>query len=129
MKGDHILLQRRENTGHGDGKLSLVGGHVDPGEAPVAALCREAMEEIGIQIQPEDARCVYTLFRKNDGEERVDTFFMVTQWKGKITILEPQKCSELAFFSVKRLPSDTLPYIQSTLKNIQRGKIYGEIGW
>lgn len=128
-QGDQVLLQRRRNTGHGDGSLSLVGGHIDEYEPALSTLCREAKEEIGISIQRNDAKFVYVLHRKQDKEERVDFFFEVTKWKGEITISEPQKCAELVYCPMNQLPTDVLPYIKHALSDINLGIHYGEYAW
>lgn len=128
-KGNEILFQRRQNTGHGDGKLSLVGGHVDQNEPSLTTLFREAQEEIGIIINKNDTKFVYVLHRKQDVEERIDIFFEVKKWSGEIKICEPEKCSELIFYPTNQIPADTLPYIRHALADISSGTSYGEYGW
>ena len=128
-KGEDVLFQRRQNTGHGDGKLSLVGGHVDENESSLSTLCREAMEEIGITINRSDVKFVYVLHRKQDEEERIDLFFEVKKWNGEIRISEPDKCSELVYYPITRIPPDILPYIKYALNDINSGISYGEYGW
>ncbi|MBI5728493.1 MAG: NUDIX domain-containing protein, partial [Candidatus Magasanikbacteria bacterium] len=48
-----VLLLLRENTGFCDGQLGLPAGHVDGGETLHAAMCREAKEEVGLQLRAE----------------------------------------------------------------------------
>lgn len=129
LKGDEILFQRRLNTGHGDGKLSLVGGHVDEYEPSLVTLCREAKEEIGITVNSSDAKFVYVLHRRQDDEERIDIFFEVKKWEGMIKICEPEKCSELVFYPFNQVPLDALPYIKYAINDINSGRSYGEYGW
>ena len=50
LRGDSVLLLRRSNTGFEDGRLSVVAGHVEPGESVTAAAIREAREEVGIDL-------------------------------------------------------------------------------
>ena len=54
MQDDKVLLLKRYNTGYEDGKYSLPGGHVEKGEEVTKAAIREAKEEIGIEIEPDD---------------------------------------------------------------------------
>lgn len=53
MTEDHILLVRAR----GKRVWYLPGGKINPGEQPVDALCRELLEELGVEIKPED--CFY----------------------------------------------------------------------
>jgi 8-oxo-dGTP diphosphatase len=48
LRGDDVLLVRRSNTGYEDGRLSVVAGHVEPGESITQAAIREASEEVGV---------------------------------------------------------------------------------
>ncbi|WP_433762259.1 NUDIX domain-containing protein [Nocardia sp. CA-135398] len=63
VTGDvHLLLRRRaevlfgqrQNTGFEDGAWHLPSGHLEADESVVDALIREAREEIGVTIAPED---------------------------------------------------------------------------
>ncbi|MCP3660125.1 MAG: NUDIX domain-containing protein [Bacteroidetes bacterium] len=53
-KENKILLQKRINTGYADGHWSLVAGHVDEGESASKAMIREAYEECGLILAPEE---------------------------------------------------------------------------
>ena len=50
-RGTELLLQRRANTGFGDGMWDLAcSGHVERGETPIASCVRECREELGIVL-------------------------------------------------------------------------------
>lgn len=57
-RGEEILLGQRQNTGFADGSWHLLSGHTEDGEAATTALIREATEEIGVRIDPAEARFV-----------------------------------------------------------------------
>lgn len=124
--GDRVLLSKRENTGWKDGWWSLVAGHVDGGEAAEMAMVREAKEEAGIDVAPDDLKLVYTMHRllPSVDYEYVDLFFECKKWSGKITNAEPQKCGGLEWFDVKDLPNDTLGYIRKVIEQYPNGKSY-----
>ena len=54
LKEDQIFLLQRANTGYADGQYALIAGHIDGGEPAHLAACREAKEEAGIIINPDD---------------------------------------------------------------------------
>lgn len=67
-----ILLLRRFNTGYEDGKYSVIAGHLDGNEEIKTAIIREAKEEAGIDICPENVEIVGVMHRKSDHDERID---------------------------------------------------------
>lgn len=128
-RGNEILLLRRANTGFQDGNYSLIAGHMDGNELGVTAMIREAREEAGITIRPDQLALVHTLhrLRKEDpGQERIELFFAASEWEGQITNREPEKCDDLSWHPIDRLPANTIPYIRLTLTNIVNGVIYSE---
>lgn len=129
--GDKILLLRRANTGYMDGFYGLPSGHLDGGEPAEVAACREAKEEAGVDIRPEDLRLVYTLHRKaQEGDhERIDLFFEVKNWTGQPQNAEPHKCDELRWSAIADLPNNTIPEVQKTLEKIAQGELYSSLGF
>lgn len=124
--GNKVLLSLRQNTGWKDGWFSLVAGHVDGGEAAELAMIREAKEEIGIDIRPEDLRHVYTMHRLGDdpNDEYVDVGFECKWWTGEITNCEPEKCGELRWVDVSNLPENVLEHVRVVLENYPKGITY-----
>ncbi len=132
IKNNRVLLLRRFNTGYEDGKYSMVAGHVDPGETFTQCIIREAEEEAGILLKPEDLKVVHFMHRdsqKNEYNERIDVFFLAEKWQGEIENNEPEKCDDLAWFDLDDLPGNTIPYIKEALKNIKNNRYYSEFGW
>jgi 8-oxo-dGTP diphosphatase len=129
-KDDKILLLRRANTGYQDGKFGLVSGHIDGGELASNAMIREAREEAGITIAPQDLRLVHTTHKViRDGDEpdeRLELFFEASNWAGEITNMEPEKCTELTWFPTSDLPADTIPFVKSVIQQVLTGNSYSE---
>jgi 8-oxo-dGTP diphosphatase len=125
-----VLLLRRFNTGYEDGNYSLPAGHLDGAETVSAAMIREAEEEVGVVIAPADLRVVHVMHRNVAGpEERVDFFLDARRWQGTPGVREPDKCDEVAWFSMAALPGNVVPYVFSALQCCQRGVSYSEFGW
>ena len=126
-----MLLLRRVNTGYEDGKYGLVAGHVDEGESVIQAMIREAKEEAGIDVKPEDLQLVHVMHRNKpgEGEARLDFFFKCRSWEGEIKNMEPHKCDDLSWFPLDKLPENTIEYIKVALGLINKGQIYSNFGW
>jgi 8-oxo-dGTP pyrophosphatase MutT (NUDIX family) len=130
IRGDAVLLIRRCNTGFEDGKLSVVAGHVEPGEAVTQAAIREAYEEVGIALSRDRLRVVGVMHRRSS-EERVDFFlaYRLDDSDEEPQNREPEKCSELLWADVACLPEDTIPYVRAGIENCSRGQVFQEFGW
>ena len=125
-RGDEVLLSLRENTGYQDGKYSLVAGHLEGGEVAEDAMVREAKEEAGIEINTKDLKLIHVTHRLggNPEQERIDLFFECSRWSGEIVNIEPEKCGDLKWFQLSRLPSNMLPHVRLVLQDIQLQKPY-----
>ena len=128
LQGDSVLLARRFQTGYEDGKYGLPAGHVEENESLLENLVREVKEEVGLSINPTDAELVHVMHRK-EKDIRMDFFFVVTNWEGEPKICEVDKCDEIGWFPLSKLPVNTIGYIQQALKSIQEKKNYSQRGW
>jgi 8-oxo-dGTP diphosphatase len=128
IRDNEVLLLRRFNTGHEDGNYSVPAGHLDGGEQVKSAAIREAKEECGIEISPEDIEVVGVMHRKSS-DERVDFFVATTRWTGTITNAEPHKCDDLRWFPMDKLPVNIIPYVKHALDNYRKGVWFTEFGW
>jgi len=127
IKNNKILLLRRFNTGYEDGNYGVVAGHVDKGESFTQCMTREAEEEAGVILEPENLKVAHIMHR-NCGEdnERVDAFFIAEKWDGKIEIKEPDKCDDLSWFDLDNLPNNVIPYIKQAIDCIRNKTFYSE---
>ncbi|WP_168583059.1 NUDIX domain-containing protein [Gephyromycinifex aptenodytis] len=127
-RGDQVLLQLRRNTGYMDGHWAAgAAGHVEAGESVTAAALREAEEELGVRIAPEDLQPLTSVHR-TDGtdspiEQRVDWFFCAQRWQGQPRALEPEKCADLQWFSLSELPTPIPAYELAVLRHWAQGSL------
>lgn len=128
VKEDKIVLSRRYNTGYEDGNYSVIAGHVDGNEDLKSAMIREAKEEAGIAIYPNDLNIVGAMHRKS-GDERVDFFLVASVWQGQLKNMEPNKCDDLSWFEINRLPNNMVPYVKKAIENYMIGMQFDMFGW
>ncbi|HET6560271.1 MAG TPA: NUDIX domain-containing protein [Marmoricola sp.] len=112
-----VLLQLR-----GPGTTYMAGhwataaaGHVELGESVYVAAAREAAEELGITVRPDDIEPLCAMQRTLPGvsdpvEQRVDYFLTTRVWSGEPSILEREKCVGLAWHRPGSPPSPMVPH-------------------
>lgn len=127
LRGGDVLLLRRCGTGYEDGNYSVVAGHLDGGEEVIAAAIREAREEAGIALAPEDVRVVGVMHRISSGEY-IDFFVEARRWAGEVANAEPHKCDDLSWFPLDALPDNTIPYVRRALDNFRQGRWFESYG-
>ena len=126
-----ILLLRRANTGYSDGKFSLPAGHVDGKEPAHVAAVREAKEEVGVDVLPEDLELVHTQHRRADEAEyeRIDLYFRVRKYTGTITNMEPEKCDELRWVTYDDLPDEMIGEVGHAVESLVQGRPYSNFNF
>ncbi len=124
-KDGKILLQRRQGTKLWPGFLALPAGHVDEGENVYDAAIREAREELSIVITKDDIVDSFVVNRRNKSlASYFDVYFEISSYKGQIKINEPEKCSELKWCDINKLPDDMIDYEIDAIKNRQNNIMF-----
>ena len=129
---DLLLERRNSETGkteilmmlaeYLDNQYDLPGGHLEPGEDLFDAMIREAKEELGIELEREDMQIVhiYHHFKRNI----LKFVFKVKIFKNEIQNLEPEKCKELKWVDIEKLPNNTINGIRREIEYIKSKKHY-----
>lgn len=123
-RGDEVLLARRAGTGYADGLLNGPSGHVEDGEDVVAAMIREAAEEIGIALTPDDLRVALVMQHRGPGGDPRTGWFFEAEYGagGEPYNREPDKCAELAWHFLADLPTDMVAYCRAGLDAYRAGE-------
>lgn len=131
VRDDQVLLTRRRDTDPAfDGLWHLPSGKLDAGESVLGAAVREAGEEVGVIVAPQDLRHVHTLHVNGSGPEpRLGLFFETRRWIGEPVNREPEKCSGVRWFQVGALPEAMIEYPAAGLKAYLAGDAFGLHGW
>jgi 8-oxo-dGTP diphosphatase len=129
VRDGQILLTRRRG-GYAANGWHAPSGKADAGESIVDAVVREAQEEIGVIVDPDDLRCVHAMHVQHDGEEpRVGFFFEATRWISEPANREPEKCSAVRWFDLTNLPDAMIPYPAAGISGYLAGIPFSVFGW
>jgi len=130
---DHVLLALRQGTGFADGLWNVPSGKAESGESAVAAVIREAREEIGIRLSEHEITFAATVHCHNsDTDIRVGLFFQAAAKDSPLHVpynAEPHKCAKIAWYPMTMLPATTMPYSALGVALYQRNTYFGTTGW
>ncbi|WP_246531400.1 NUDIX hydrolase [Streptomyces bathyalis] len=128
--GRILLGLRHPDSAYAGSTWHFLAGHCEQ-ESAVACLIREAKEEAGLLIRPEDVDLVHTvhLVDTHGGQPRMQMVFRARKWRGEPEILEPDKCTAWQWWEPDALPSRTVPYARAAVAGIGVGRRYTEVGW
>jgi 8-oxo-dGTP diphosphatase len=112
-----VLLQRRANTTYMDGFYDFPSGHLEVGERLKDGAVRETLEEVGVIVEPKDIE-LFHINQNTAGEYHYMNFmFRAHAWKGEPRICEPDKCDDVGFYALDKLPKIT-PQLKQALESI-----------
>ena len=112
FKDGKFLLLKRQGS-HGAGTWSVPGGHLEFGESFEDTAHREIEEETNLEIKNLRFAAVTNDHFIEESKHYV-TIWLLSDWKtGKEFIKEPNKCTEMAWFTFSDLPDPLfLPWNQ-----------------
>ncbi|MFJ6934731.1 phosphotransferase [Streptomyces sp. NPDC101132] len=121
--GAEVLLSRRAGPVYAAGMWHLPSGHLDPGEDMAEAVVREAREETGVLIAPEDVTVALTVHHHppTGSRSRIGVFFEVRRWAGRPGIREPDRCDAMGWYALDALPAPMVAYCRAGLDAYRAG--------
>lgn len=124
-KGDNILLGLRKNC-YGAGTWALPGGHLEFSERLVDAICREADEELGANIKPSDLELISIVddLQPQNNLHYVHVSFELKDPQWEPRIMEPDRCEEWRYFSIRELPKNFFPPHKGIIENYLKQRLY-----
>lgn len=129
-EGSTLLSLRHASVAFAGGEWHALAGHVER-ESVRSCLVREAYEEAGLVIEPEDLSLAHTvhLLDHEDAEPRIQLFFRTSRWSGEPEVREPDKCTAWEWWPLDGLPDPVVPYTRAAIEGILAGTAYTELGW
>jgi len=131
IKQDDKILLFFRNDGffsYGGGWWVIPAGHIEHGETAKDAAIREAKEELDIDINPKDIKCVHMMSNLASKTEGFDFFFLVEKFSGTLRNCEGDKCVEMRYMSPEEI-KNTKNIVTTTniaLNAIMNGETYSE---
>ncbi|MFE9846574.1 phosphotransferase [Streptomyces goshikiensis] len=121
--GPEVLLSRRAGPVYATGLWHFPSGHLDPDEDMVEAVIREAREETGVLIEPQDVTAAVTVHHRPPvgSRSRLGVFFEVRRWSGQPRIMEPDRCDGMAWYPLDALPAPMVAYCRAGLDAYRAG--------
>jgi 8-oxo-dGTP diphosphatase len=123
--GKMLFLRQTKRNG---GRYTLVGGNVEAQEFAREALAREAEEEAGIHVDPDDLALVHVLHRHKLQKDQtlLVLYFKAARFYGSPESLETKKFRDVAWFPMSDLPEEVSKPTLHVLDCIRNGAIYSE---
>lgn len=125
-----VLLFRRQNTGYRDGHFTDPAGHVEKDQPATAEACREAFEEVDINVRPENLRLIHVVHHGNSATGStpyVHFFFQAVTWSGEPRLKE-DKGADLGWYSLDALPEPMVPEVAIAIGSLHHS-FYSEFDW
>lgn len=129
---DQVAFVLRANTSWMNDHYGLPSGKVEDEESFIDGAVREAKEEVGVEVNPDELEHVLTMQRFDSGNHAplwVDLFFEAKKWEGELVNAEPEIHSKLEWLDPKNLPENTIPMLKVAFKAIAEGRTYCQDGW
>lgn len=99
---------------HASGDWALAGGHLELGESWQDCAIRETREELGVEIK--DVRFLSATNDVFSDTKHYVTIFMIAAWSsGQVINAEPDKASDLQWFSLESMPANIMLPIKNLL--------------
>ncbi len=92
---------------YGAGTYGLPGGHLEYGEKLIDAAKREISEECGVNVT--DLVYNSTLDQVRPDQHYIQVNFVVNDFEGEISCVEPDKCEGWEWFDLEELPDNIFP--------------------
>jgi mutator protein MutT len=102
IKNGKILITKRGQKAKNEkGKWEIPGGSVEFNETLEDAIKREIKEEHGVEIEVQELLGVFSHIIKKENQHWVSPTYICKIKKGVPSILEPEKCAEIGWFTLE----------------------------
>ena len=100
-EGKLFVTKRGEKAKNERGKWEIPGGGVEFGETFEQAIKREIKEEVGVEIEVLKLLGICNHIIREEKQHWVSPTYICRIVKGEPKILEPEKCTEIGWFTIE----------------------------
>jgi 8-oxo-dGTP diphosphatase len=119
LERDGKVLFLRKLYGFVKGLFDIPAGHLEAGETFKQAACREALEEVGVTIDPNDLELIHAM--EYPDHKYFYVFFRTKKWQGEPRNMEPEKHADLCW-SIPSEQPDPVRHVVAAWKRAQEGE-------
>lgn len=116
-KKEVLLKKRSKNSKNEIGKWEKPGGAIDYGEKSLKAMKREIREEVNIKISIWGLLPHTDHILKKEKQHWMALNYLADYESGELKNMEPDKCDELSWFALNKLPKKIAQPTRESLKN------------
>ncbi|MFB7977891.1 NUDIX domain-containing protein [Streptomyces vinaceus] len=129
-EGRVLLGLRHPESGYAGDTWHYLAGKCER-ESATACLVREAWEEAGLVIDPDDVELAHVVHVVDTpgGPPLMQLVFRARRWRGKPEVREPDKCLTWRWWTQHELPDRLVPYTRTAITAIAEGRPYSQLGW
>ncbi len=117
FNGEGKVLFMHRTSKHAHGTWAGPGGWLEFGETFEDAARREVKEELDLEIEDVKVLGVTNHLYEEDNKQVVTVFVKANKFKGEPKIMEPDKCSEIGWFELGKLPEPLMPAVRVYLES------------
>lgn len=122
-KKKEVLLKKRSKKSRNEiGKWEKPGGTIDFGEYSVQAMKREIKEEVNANVDIWGLLPHTDHILKKEKQHWIALNYLANVKSDMIKNMEPDKCDELKWFSLNKLPKNLAQPTRESIKNYLKGK-------
>lgn len=110
-RNEILLHQRSEGSRYLAGHWDFPSGHVEAGEGIAVTAARELKEETDLATEPDNLKLIAIASDQTDFPY-VNFLFLADRWEGVSRIIEPDKCDDMRWFPLGKLPSKCTPMVR-----------------
>jgi 8-oxo-dGTP diphosphatase len=100
---NQVLFQKRAGS-HGADTWGVPGGHLEWQESFLENAIRETKEETDLNVESVEVLGVTNDIFKEEQKHYVTIYMKVTKWNGEPKIMELDRCLEIKWFDLDKLP-------------------------